>query len=518
MRTTIGSEVFLGALLLASCPALASAENIKLTVFHTSDVHGWIMARPAFWYKEDPKRMVGGFAALSSVVKAERGPKLLLDSGDWFQGTPEGYVSRGGVAVDLLNALDYDAVVVGNHDFDFGQERLRELIGGLKVPALAANIRDAKTHSRAPWVKPWIVKEVAGVRVGVFGLTYANMRAMTFPENIEGLEFRCAVDEAKDAVAELKKEGATVIIAATHLGFESPEFGKFEGDQTLARKVPGIDLIAGGHTHKLVFDPPHENGTLITQPGNTLSNVGKVVLEIDPKTKKVVSSKGELVTLWIDQAGEDPEVLKLVKRAGDEVSKAFDVVIGTAAETVKRERGAEGAMGDWFTDCVRDYAGTDIALSNGSGIRADIPAGPITLRTIYNVMPFDNRLVKLTMTGKQVEEAFDHGAGLGGEMVQESGAAFSYSRGKPSGERVSHVLVGGKPLAPSATYTLETSDFLVSGGDGFASFKQAKQEPTKVLLRDVIRRCVEKSPLVKAPAMGRMISLEDTGGTEKRAR
>ncbi len=506
------------AMLVAALCAAGSAENITLTIYHTSDIHGWIMSRAAVWNKEDPKRVAGGFAALSSLVRATRGQKLLFDSGDWFQGTPEGALSRGQSVVDLFNAAGFDAVLVGNHDFDYGQERLRELVTALKMPALGANIRDAKTHARVAWLSPPLIKKISGVRVGIFGLTYPDMKSMAFAKNIEGLEFTRAVDEARLAVEELRKKGATVVIALTHLGFESPEMGQFEGDQTLAREVPGIDVIMGGHTHKFIKEPPRVNGALITEPGIGLTAVDKVTLEIDPKTKRAVSSKGELVNLWIDRTGEDPGILKTVRADQAEADRVFSMVIATAAETLDRSRDSESAMGDWFTDCVRAWSGADIGFTNGASIRGGIPVGPVTLRTIYNIMPYDNRMVKLTMTGAQIQETIDHGAGLGWEMLQESGAEFSYNRGRPEGRRISKLEIGGKTVDPTASYTLATNDFIVKGGESFTSFSRAKQEFSDELVRDVIRRCAEKDRLIKAPPRGRMISLEDNGGTEKRAR
>lgn len=506
-------------LLILALARPAASANLKLTVFHTNDIHGWIMARPAAWNKEDPKRLAGGFPALISAVQKEEGPKLLLDGGDWFQGTPEGSVSRGKALIPFMNLAGYDAVAIGNHEFDIGAGELQGLIKALKVPVLAANVYDAKTHKRASWLTPWIVKDVAGIKVGLFGLLTTNMNHLAFAENIAGLEFRREADEAKDAVKALKKAGATVIIAVTHVGFEAPQYGKFEGDHTIAREVPGIDLIVGGHTHTRVTDPPHVNGTLIVQAGTGLTNLGKVVLEIDPKTKKVVSSSGGLETLWIDRTGEDADAKKLVDAQAAEVSKAFDVVVGTAAESLMRDANAEAALGDWMADCAREFGGADASLINGGGIRADVQAGPVTLRTLYSVMPFDNFAVKLSLTGRQLEETLDYGAAMNKEMVQVSGLSFSYARHNESGKRVSGVKVGGKPLDPDKVYTLETVDFLTHGGDGYVALEKARQdEPPKALLRDVLRGCVEKQGPVKTPPAGRMLSLEDSGGTQERPR
>lgn len=267
-------------LLLAS--AASAAEPVKIRVYHTNDVHGWIMARPD---KFQTNRLVGGAAALASLISKDEGPKLVLDAGDWWQGTPEGSLTKGEAVADVFNAIGYDAVVIGNHEYDDGADSLRALIGKIKVPVLSANTYGAD-GKLVPWVRPSILKEVAGVKVGIFGLTTTNMRRLAFPKNIAGLDFRREVDVAREQVKALKRQGATVIIAVTHIGLEV-EGSKHEGDQTLAREVPGIDLIVGGHSHTFLTRPVQgENGTLIVQAGQYLQKAGRATLEIDPATKR----------------------------------------------------------------------------------------------------------------------------------------------------------------------------------------------------------------------------------------
>ena len=493
------------------CASPLRAANLRITVYHTNDIHGWITARPAWFYPADPHRLIGGAAALASVYRKDRGPKLLLDAGDWFQGTPEGDASGGQALAEVINALPYDAVELGNHEFDFGKARVQELAGEIKVPVLAANVYESK-GPRPAYLKPWTVKEVAGVKIGIFGLLTTNMPNLTFPENIAGLSFRREVDEAKDDVAALRKAGATVIIAVSHLGFESPKSASFEGDQTLASEVDGIDLIVGGHSHtalkEAVRDATHQ--TLIAQAGSGLTEVGRVTLEIDPKTKRVVSSSGTLVELWLDRTGEDPQLRRVVGKYVEEARRVYDVVVATAAAFLGRDGAGESALGDWMTDCERQWSGTDLAFQNSGGIRSDMPAGPVTLRTLFDIMPFGNRVVKLRMSGRLVAQVLEHGADRGKGMIQVSGASFAYDAGKPAGQRVSDILVGGKPLDPEASYTVATIDFLVSGGDGYTPFGLAQgKEETRVLLRDVMRSCAEKRPLIQPPPAGRMRARED---------
>ncbi|MDD5302250.1 MAG: bifunctional UDP-sugar hydrolase/5'-nucleotidase [Elusimicrobia bacterium] len=478
----------------------SGAEPIKIRVYHTNDVHGWIMSRPD---KFQTNRLIGGAAALASLIGREAGPKLVLDAGDWWQGTPEGNLTKGEAVADVFNAIGYDAIVVGNHEYDAGADVLRALIGKMKMPVLSANTYGAD-NKLVPWVQPWIVKEVAGVKIGIFGLTTSNMHRLAFPKNILGLDFRREVDAARDAVKALKKQGATVIIAVTHMGVEG-ENQKFEGDQTLAREVPGIDLIVGGHSHTFLNRPIRgENGTLIVQAGSYLVKAGRAVLEIDPQTKKVVASSDELLDLWPDRVGEDPAVKAIVARHSEAVGKIFETVIATAPALMGREPDRENALGDWMADCYRESLGVDVALQNGGGIRAEIPAGPVTLRSIFGVMPFDNLMVKLVLKGSDLRKALDHGVGMA-KVAQFSGASVEYYRPKPAGERLASVAVGGAPLDDAKTYSLATLDFLLDGGDGYSVFDRfVSSEPTGALARDLLNECARKQGAMSAPAAGRL--------------
>ncbi|MDD5627674.1 MAG: bifunctional UDP-sugar hydrolase/5'-nucleotidase [Elusimicrobia bacterium] len=495
-------------LLAVSLPA--HARSVRITVLHTNDIHGWIMPRAAGTYGADPGRPIGGAAALAAYVKKVRGPKLLLDSGDWFQGTPEGTIRAGGSVVDVFNAVGYDALTVGNHEFDNGLPALQGLVQAARAPVVCSNVYGAD-GARSSLFQPGIIKEVGGVKVGIFGLLTGNMKNLSFPDNIAGLTFRRGVDEAKDAVAALRAQGATVVIALSHQGLEPPGAAGLEGDRFLAEHVAGIDLIVGGHTHTALKqgarDPVH--GTLIVQAGTELLRVGVVGLEVDSRTGRVVKSSARLADLWPDQTGSDPALAKVVAGLNREVSAAYDVVLATAGAALTRNRDGESALGDWMTDCERRWAGADLAVQNGGSIRADIPAGPVTLRRLFEVMPFDNRVVKLVMKGKDVRSVLDHGVGLA-RMAQISGAEVSYRRRAPEGRRLTQAKVAGRELVDESTYTVATVDFLVKGGDDFTAFAAAQSADfTKTMLRDLLRDCALERPSIQPPPASRLVPAGD---------
>ena len=490
--------------LFAALAARAAAAPIVVHVYHTNDVHGWIMARPD---KLHPDIQEGGSAALKAWIDKDAGPKLVLDAGDWWQGTPEGSLTKGAAVAEVFNAVGYDAVELGNHEFDAGADSLKALIGKMSMPVLASNIygSDGKHVS---WTRQRIIKEVSGVKFGIFGLLTSHMDRLEVPAKLQGLAFRREADEARDQVAALRKEGADVVIAVTHVGFEAPDKPPFEGDQTLAREVAGIDLVVGGHTHTNLYqayrDPSH--GTLVVQAGSYLAKAGRTTLTIDPVSHHVDSSSDELVDLRPDR-GEDPAVKAIVARREADLGEAFRLVVATATADLNRNVGAqESGLGSWMADCFKDWAGVDAVIINGGGIRADIPAGPVTLRRLFEAMPFDDGIVKLRMKGALLKAALDHVIGSP-KIAQIGGMTAEFRWLKPRHQRLGAVTVGGAPLDDAKTYSVATLDFLAGSDEEFQAAESSQE--TGTLARDVMRACAEKQKAISPPAPGRLKPLGD---------
>lgn len=492
--------------LALSAPAAFAADEVVVNVWHTNDVHGWFMPRSN--KSTSTPRMIGGLAAMKALMDKDKGPKLLVDGGDWWQGTPEGSLTKGAAAVEVFNAMGYAAAAVGNHDFDAGQDVLKSLVKGMRMASLSANTY-GPDGKHVPWLRQRVIKEVAGIKFGIFGLTPSKMINLQFPKYVKGLTFRREIDEARDQVKALKKEGADVIIALTHVGVEVEGFMPFEGDKALAREVPGIDLIVGGHNHVPLFDEWHDpaNGTMVVQAGRYLERVGRSTLRIDRKTRKVVSSWDDLIDLD-PAAGEDPVIKALVDRQVETAGKAFDVVVATAAETIRHERDSESPVGLWAADCYRSWAGTDFSLQNGCGVRTPIKAGPITRRDLFGLMPFDNRMVKLSIPGAKLRAALDHGFG-GICLLQVSGADVVYRRSGPPGTRAVSLKVGGVPLDDAKTYTVVTLDFVVSHAENGNELASVPSETSEMLTRDLLEKCAREQGTLRNPPLGRMVHAKD---------
>ena len=497
-------SLFIAGLLLA---APAGAKVVRLRVVHTNDVHGWILPRPD---KKHGGRMVGGAAALSAFVKTVRaeGPTLLLDAGDWWQGTPEGSIPEGRAVAELFDAIGYDATTPGNHDYDAGEASLSDLSGRMKTPVIASNIASKATGAPVPYVKPFMVKKVGGVKVGIFGLLTTQMRRLSFEKNIAGIEFQPEVEAARKAVAALKAQGAEVVIMLSHVGQERGDAPAGLGDQTVAREVPGIDMVVGGHSH-IPLEPALKAGdTLIVNTGCYLERAGKVVLDYDSAAGKVVAATSTLHRLWIDEVGQDPAVKAITERWEQQVGKALDVVVATAAVALTRDRASDSPMGNWMTDCLRRWSKTDIAFQNAGGIRTEFGPGPVRLRDIFSLMPFDNRVTTVYVKGVDLKDLFEHSVGKAPGVLQLSGAAVTFDPAKPMGERVAGIEVRGRALEPEALYSVAAADFIVQGGDGFGAFSNALDRADHdTLIRDVLGWCAREAGEIKAPVGGRLKKL-----------
>lgn len=495
-------------LLLIMSPGLpAAAENIKIKIITTADIHGWVLPRPD---KKEKTRLFGGAAALANFIKSHRKgktPVLLLDAGDWFQGTPEGTIPEGRMLPEIFNVLKYDALVIGNHDYDLGEAALKGLVGSMSSTVLGANIYVKGTGKRIDYAKPYIIKKIAGVKIGIFGILSSKMPQLTFPKNVEKLEFKNEIESAREMVAELKAKGADVIVMVSHIGSENAsQHRNIEGDESIARAVSGIDVIVGGHTHVPIWKPKIINGALITQAWCNLKAAGVIDLEIDPTTKKVVSAKGRLEKLWIDKWGEDPVVGAIVERYADEVGRHLDQVISEAAEDMNRDYNSQDAVGGWMADCMRKWAKTDVALQNGGGVRANFKTGPISLRDIFAVMPFSNQVVTVNLKGSELVKILDHGVSGEVGFIEVSGVKATYKRGAPDGKRIRKVWVRGRRLKKDAIYSLTVPDFIFAGGSGY-DFSAAQDAVTlPVLLRDTLTWCAKKYIPIRSSNIERMVA------------
>lgn len=468
-------------------PEHHSQRTVDVQILGLNETHGQLTPM-----KRDG-RAAGGAAVLASYLaqeEAENPRTLILDSGDFMAGPAISSYFEGASTVDVYNAIGVDAAAVGNHEFDWGRDTFAERAAQADFPFLAANIVDQETGRAPEGIQPYVVEKLRGVKVGVIGVGNPDTKDVTLPAATEGLEFldlEASAEAVNAAVEELRSRKVETIVVTAHQGLESDT----EGDlaDLVALLSDEVDLVLGGHI-PLEFETTI-NGIPVVQPYGNTRGYADVTLTVDRATKDVVAVTSELDPTWVDEVAPDPQVQAIVDDYQDQLGEKLSRTVGEASTAILRgeTRGVESEMGNFVTDAMREYLpGVDFAVTNAGGLRADIDAGPVTLEEIFAVLPFNNTLVTMDLTGAQVERVLEEGAGSQYGTVQVSGLAWSYDAAAPFGDRVTSVtLPDGTPLDPDATYRVVTNNFMAGGGDRFTTLTQgANTVDTQTNLVDTV--------------------------------
>jgi 2',3'-cyclic-nucleotide 2'-phosphodiesterase/3'-nucleotidase len=504
----------------------------RVTILATTDLHGNLLPIDYYSNKADAR----GLAKAATIIKQARKENpdlLLLDSGDTIQGTPLAYYhnkknNRPPDPMMLsMNALRYDAMAVGNHEYNFGLAVLEKARGEAKFPWLSANTYRKGTDQTA--YEPYLVKEVSGVRVGILGLTTPGIPSWENPENYAGLEFRDPLPEAQKWTRILReKERADVVVVAMHMGLEedlttgqlTPGQAPNENEAVrIAREVPGIDVILMGHTHREV-PAVYINGVLLTQADRWAKRVARadVYLEKDTSVEYVprwrVVAKGARTIPVDDTVKVDEEIAKLAEPYDRETQGWLGRVIGeSGAElTAPQARFQDTAILDLIQRVQLEAGRADVSMAASFNPQARIPKGPVTVRDIAGLYEYENTLVTLEVTGQQLKDALEHSAKYflpytpnksPAELVDEKipgynfdmaeGVSYDLDLTKPLGQRIQNLRFQGQPLAPDRKLRLVTNNYRVNGGGGYEMYKSApvvyrSSEEVRELIIDWVER------------------------------
>ena len=472
----------------------------KTVILHTNDVHGAI---------QDYAKV----AALKADYEARGADVWLVDAGDFSQGSVYVSLNKGADAITMLNAVGYDYVTLGNHEFDYGAQQLADNLANASFDILCSNVLDADGD---PAADEAVTSEVegSGLKIGFFGLATPETKTKANPALIKGLTFlsgEALYKCAQENIDWLKGQNVDVIICLTHLGVDKESQPNTSYD--LYKNTTGIDFIIDGHSHTVMTKGP--NGEPIQSTGTALANVGVII--IDNATKKIEENK--LVPIWhtekkddksvtvYDYTKEDAAVAAAAKAIMDPIDAAYGEVFAKSAVDLNGakapgNRTEETNLGDLITDAMMWAIKTKapsvdmtnaVAITNGGGIRAAINKGDITKKDINTVLPFGNTLSIIKITGEELLEVLEASTFCTPEAIggfpQVSGIEFTVdtTKGYDQGDeypgttyfapktinRVTIQTVGGKDFDPAATYTIATNDFMASGGDTYYRFVNA---------------------------------------------
>lgn len=510
-------------------PPKANPGAITLTIIGTNDLHGALERLPLF---------AGFVANLREARKADGGGVILLDGGDMFQGTLESNLNEGAHVIRAYNAIGYTAAALGNHEFDFGpvgpavtpssveddaRGALKARAAEAKFPLLSANIVDKKSGARIKWpnMPGSVLVTEAGVKIGIIGASTEATPFTTMPANFADLAIIPPARAVAEEARRLRDQGAQVIVVTAHIGSKCKDLTKpndtstcdhneelFEMIADLPKGV--VDVIVAGHTHAAIAH--RVNDIAVIESYASGRAFGRVDLRISPEGH-VTSSKIHPPMIMcgepMNPESRDAGALKPAKecapadyegrpvRAVAEVQAIVDEALAVASarrseklgvklpKTITKSYGTESAEGNWFTDLMlQAYPGTDVAVTNGGGLRADIPAGDLTYGKLFEAIPFDNRFALVDLKGSHIRKLISTNLQRGGAILSWGGLTAK-ARCKGDAFELT-VTVKGKPLSDQTSYKLVTSDFLASGGDGLIG--RLKLPEGSVKLTDVIMR------------------------------
>jgi 5'-nucleotidase / UDP-sugar diphosphatase len=424
------------------------SENYRnLTILYTNDEHGWM----------EPTSTHGGAAGMMGLWKekegyTEDGPYLVLSGGDMWTGPAISTWTQGEAMAAVMNAMDYSAAAIGNHEFDFKIEGLNARIEQSEFPFLSANIRNKTTGEIPDFATPFIVKQVNDIKIGVIGLTTTSTPLSTFPDHVEDYNFINYETALQEFVPKMKQAGAELLIIAGHICY--PEIMNL----LASAKELGITMIGGGHCGTVISE--NINDISINMTGASMYNYSKIEMTFDTAGDTIVSLKQNI----IENIGGTPdnEIKSIVSYWQDQVNVTLSQVIGYTNTEITRN---SHAMFNMVTDSwLFAYPSADISCTNAGGIRQSIPAGEITLGTIVGVLPFENNIIKLELTGSQVKD-------VTGNLIVGGMTRYGYK------------LSDGTSIEDNQTYRVLTTDYLYARSDYNFSIYDANPYYTSILYR-----------------------------------
>ncbi|MGO9571876.1 MAG: bifunctional metallophosphatase/5'-nucleotidase [Desulfomonilaceae bacterium] len=457
----VGASLALRSLADAS----QAAEALKLTILYMNDPHAHYLPYP----ESGVEGLVGAFAKAQTVLKevqarnqAEGRHTLLFMAGDLLMGTPFSTAFKGKLGVTLMNKMKFDAMTVGNHDFDYGQNNLS---GNLKplmgFPLLSANTTTASGQNCFQGVLNKKYQD-SNTKIVIFGLTTTQTPTTTHPDNVKGLVFEDSIITAKGILQRASEKD--LVIALTHIGVDE--------DKKLAELCPKVDVIIGGHSHTAIFDPIKVNQTIISQAGAYARYVGK--LDLDVVDGKITNYRGELIELR-SAIKEDREIASIIAEYQAKMDVRLNQVIGKTEVFLVGTRSSvrsdnETNLGRLIAYNMAAGSRSDIAILNGGAIRGSIKDGEITSNDVYTALPFPNTIAKMNLSGEDIMAVLQRGAELepgSGGKLQTFGLTYTIDAGK-----VRIDTIRGLPFDPGKVYSVATNDFLAAGGDGYKVFKE----------------------------------------------
>ncbi len=440
-----------------------------------------------------------GAAKLADAFKVEKAKNpegtIIVSAGDNYQGSAMSNLLYGEPVSAVFKEMGIELSAVGNHEFDWGIDRITKWAEDGGFPFVCTNIYDKRTSEPVAWAEPFVILDRAGVKVGFVGLATPETAYKTLKANVENYEFRDPVATLSEWVPKVEAAGADLVVALSHLGSSQDEAGNITGEAVDLFQVEGVDAVITAHTHKSVSGLI--DGKPIVQAYYNGRTIARMTFVFD-ENNQLLRAEPSLDHLYerADTLKDDPDTLAVYTKYEEELEPILGRVLGETMVELDHDRYAKPSLlGEWTCDVMREKAGVQIAMTNGGGLRTAIPAGEITAGKLYEVMPFDNTLYTMKLSGADVKANIEHGImneNVG--WIQISGVKVTYDKNAEAGNRIlSMTLADGTPVEMDQYYTVVTNDFMATGGDNYDFSKAMETTDTYIPVRDAMIEEIEKT-------------------------
>ena len=488
----------------------------EIVILHTNDIESVYEPIQAVW--RDDIELIGGISHLATLidnVRASEEISFLVDAGDIYTGALS-KKTRGKLPFDLYNAMGYDALNIGNHEFEYNWEPLVEIIPRANFPVLNANIFIEKTGELI--AQPYAVLEKSGIKIGLIGVMGIDAFYNTMaPFHRTGLSIKDPTETAQ-YWADKIRDSVDMIVVLTHQNKTAPmQTNKesdpsvqrgFDEDYAMAGKLRGVHAIYGGHSDNGLMQPVvhPETGTIIGLTFGQGMHLGYTKFMINTNTNDVTFIDGYLIPVDSKKYKAKEETSKLIAEYRKQYPELSEV-IASMKEPSMRLYNNESTIGNLLTDIMRKAANSDIAFLNSGAIRADLNAGRVTLEQLINVYPFPDTLSIVELTGAEIRKLIEYSLTLPYGIGQISGLKIEFDSSKPAMQRLIEVYVGDLALIDSKTYTIATSKYLAKGGDGYSIFTEGNLIDDSQSMPEALYKGFKELSTIDLPAINRQIDL-----------
>ncbi|HPC36004.1 MAG TPA: bifunctional UDP-sugar hydrolase/5'-nucleotidase [Candidatus Marinimicrobia bacterium] len=490
---TIG--VFLSALIIVvNLGAEPSANFPQVVILHWNDMHSTNLpykpGRIDYW--------VGGYANLAGYLDSlcHLYPQaIILNAGDDFQGSPISNLTRGLSQILILNKIQPTAFTLGNHEFDYGIDNLRNVMAYANFPILNSNLHDSTKNDLL--AQPYVIIQSGNLNVAIIGVLTGDMSTLALPQNLMGIGILDPLTQIRQYVSVVKPQ-TDLIVLLSHCGFEE--------DSLLAMQLNEVDVIIGGHSHSYLRQPKKVNNILICQAGANGQFLGYLKANVNENQKNITSYSYELIETRLGKVKPSLAVAEVVDSLEASIADEMNIIIGQLATDWRRNSHGESNLGNWICDVIREYFKTDIAFMNSGGIRKDLKAGPIRVRDLWEISPFDNTIEIVELTGEQLKFIMQYHVENPRDLLQVSGLSYEYNS---SQKKLIKLTVAGELIDDQKIYTFATNNFVISQFERFFGLAPSavKITPTDIIGRDVLIEAVKAQRVIDSHQEGRIIDL-----------